>query len=446
MIMPLVSLADTVVFSSGAMSCSFSGGGCFLSPTYTVTSTINFNYLDNASSTGTCASIGVPSEIYDNTASAFICNDNSGTQCTPHGGGTKVIPNGHNIKFGVDPAYGYGGSTSNCRANLFSTAPPPETINVISPANQTSTAINPIVNYIVQDQDALNYSSGTANFLITYHVLLPSTLYPQNYWTDMGTYNQIVSANDLVTGASIQNQVVQNSSAGIFYHTDFSEFLLIGNATTSNLLIATTSVEFEINGTATSSQKFFPSGGNSSTIPSISTSTTPYQPGQIVGITTAPIDVFGANGICNAPASSTSFADDPGAWTLWGVCQTRNALLQPGSSSIGFISGQFSNTKKIPPFVFVFDVYNAIGAGGTALENATNTDLSISFSGVGVPGIVPTSSIAIISNTAYANLSGDPTKDSQIHALLFQTEDAIMILWFVFFVYKMVTKPRKQFH
>lgn len=202
--------------------------------------------------------------------------------------------------------------------------------------------------------------------------------------------------------------------------------------------IASTSVPFNISSQNNTTTPIFYNVTASSTAPG----------GFVIATTTQAINPFYSTGgvVCPAP-TGTIFSGDLGPTIDYMLCQLQNAFIYPHSFSTAMVTSSLARVESNPPFAYVYDALGDFASSSAALESASTTDLSFQFKGnPGVVGIVPTTSIAVIDNTAFADLTGSSTFDATIHSDLFTAEDNIFWLLLVAGVVGIIIKVRKGFH
>lgn len=136
---------------------------------------------------------------------------------------------------------------------------------------------------------------------------------------------------------------------------------------------------------------------------------------------------------------------DLGGSLNYAACSTANWLFNPSVAGNNDLSVAFSNFVNTPPFAYVTTIFNAFEAQGVALQSTTSSDLSFNLNASGdLPSIVPNQNVVLLSaSTTYGVFGSHATA---FLGMLFTAEDSIMTLWLLFFIYKTITKPRKEFH
>lgn len=187
--------------------------------------------------------------------------------------------------------------------------------------------------------------------------------------------------------------------------------------------VASTSVAFNIDaqGNTTSTTSIFINVTNSTSSPG-----TP-----VVATTTSDVNPFYSTGSLSCPAPNGTILTDFSGNMANLLCQLANIFVYPHQGAENLAAQSARLVEGNPPFSYVFDVFGQFSSQASNIANATSSDLSISFGNVGVGNIVPTSSIKIIDNTAFAMLTGNASTSADLHNQVFSFEDIIFTLGLV---------------
>lgn len=117
-----------------------------------------------------------------------------------------------------------------------------------------------------------------------------------------------------------------------------------------------------------------------------------------------PFYTNGTNIVCPAP-TGTIWNDMQGTMD-WIGCNLVTIFVYPHQATENMAQNSFGLLQSDVPFSFVYSAVNGFESSSIGLESASSSDLSFSFlSSAGKSGIIPTSSISVISQTAYAALT-----------------------------------------
>jgi hypothetical protein len=307
--------------------------------------------------------------------------------------------------------------------------------------------------------DSTSTALCTVNNSCTLPVPTVSFLYPTNGSTVSAftSYQLLISnvtSTDIYTG-TVDNYIFSNDGNMTYYG---QQFCSTGSATTGNTTGTISVARYNTDGTSActviDSSNGIPSNTTSTIIESTAnilqtslgnltrvateTSTWTYlipTNGTPINITnvlngTVTIATTTFTTVQNNSADTQQICTRPSDWLNAGSdidyigCAFVNIFVYPHSFSQNLAQAGFNQIQSDVPFSFVYSAVNGFESSSVSLESATSSNLAFSFlSSAGKSGIIPTSSISVISQTAYSSLLATAGGTSQSD--LFTVEDDI---------------------
>lgn len=446
-LLPHFSLADTLVYSSSSYGLSW---------TYYEPSSV------------TTSSIGFVSPIAENTTTTFVFN----TASASGSGGEISCGISTGLKIYSDSAYtdliqtiGYGsfinvtvnGGDSSNTSSFYSSTPLDAgywqlgyaTVGCVNGSQSAS------VSNLAIYQDAFVPTYGTMSFLFptngtttsmfdNFALQAVGVTSTDNYNFQLQWYLPYTQTTQFTalefTGAQLLHGVtVPFKGFPQVANTDIESLPAVAKAQIyditspivsgdQSVAVATAQTDFNVNANnnATSTLWNYVSIGSDGTL-SVEESSTPQNP-------------FYSNGSQIAcPAPTGTIFDDFSDNVNWFGCQMAQIFIYPHSQTEALAASSTALVEQAPPFVYAFDVLNAFSNEGATLKSATSsTDLSLNFGGIGVGNIIPTSSIKIVDNTAYADITGNASTSEALHDDLMSAQSFVGTALFIGIMIKII--------
>lgn len=136
---------------------------------------------------------------------------------------------------------------------------------------------------------------------------------------------------------------------------------------------------------------------------------------------------------------------DVGENIVYAGCSLANWLFNPSVAGNNVLATAFTNFENTPPFSYVYVIFTSVSSAGVNLQSQSSTELDFTMPHVGVGSIVPTTTIEILgANTVSMAFTGSSGFGGQ--ALLFDTEDYVMLLLLVWFIFRTITQAKQPTH